>query len=127
VDLHRDVDLPFRTLDGAYQAPIEFTDIAAADKHKEAVLTLYLFVHYHLYFSTACLLRCHLSESLASTRKAIDATLTAYRLIEFPDTLAQYKERHRHYQNIKGHIDRVRRGDASKYPLAEQLIRLHEL
>lgn len=117
----------FPMLDGAYQAPLKFIDVKTEDEHKKTILSLFLFTHYHLYFSTVCLLRCHLSDSLGSTRKAIDATLTAYRLVEEPGTLAQYQERHRHFQNIKGYVAKVRRNDPAKYPLAEELVRLHEL
>jgi hypothetical protein len=68
---HPDLAKPFPMLDGAYQAPIKFIDVNINDEHKQALLALYLFTHYHLYFSMVCLLRCHLSDSLSSTRKAI--------------------------------------------------------
>ena len=124
---HTDIVQVFPKLDGAYQAPLGFIDIKIDDAHKQTVMALYLFTHYHLYFSTVCLLRCHLSDSLGSTRKAIDATLTAYRLIEEPATLEQYHQQHRHYQAIKSYMDRARRHDATKYPLAGRLIELHDL
>jgi hypothetical protein len=127
VKCHPDIAGPLPILDGAYQTPLRFIDVNMKDEHKQTVLALYLFTHYHLYFSTTCLLRCHLSDSLGSTRKAIDASLTAYRLIEEPQTLGQYYEGHRHFQNIKGFVARIRKHDATKYPLAAQLIALHEL
>jgi hypothetical protein len=103
-------------LDGTFQAPIPHLRIAANDEYSQTVLSLYLFTHYHLYLSTVMLLRCHLSDSLASTRKAIDATLTAYRLIVEPQTLEEYKSQHRHYQFIKGHIERRRKADPTLFP-----------
>lgn len=123
---HRDIEF-FPLLDGAYQAPIRFIDVNINDEHKKTILSLYLFTHYHLYFSTACLLRCHLSDSLGSTRKAIDATLTAYRLIDEPATLTQYHERHRNYQNIKSYMARQMTHDKTKFTLARELIKLHDL
>ena len=103
---HRDIVDIFPHLDGAYQAPLGYMDVNIKDEYRNTVLSLYLFTHYHLYFSTVSHLRCHLSDSLGSTRKAIDATLTAYRLIEEPDTLSQYHERHWSYQNIKSYVVR---------------------
>lgn len=90
---HVEIAKIFPHLDGAYQAPIGFIDVNIKDEHKKTILSLYLFTHYHLYFSTVCLLRCHISDSFGSTRKAIDATLTAYQLIEEPDTLPLYQQR----------------------------------
>lgn len=117
----------FPKLDGAYQAPMKFIDVNLKDEHKKTVLALYLYTHYHLYFSTVCLLRCHLSDSLASTRKAIDATLTAYRLIEEPGTLELYEKGDWSYKGIKRFVERARKKDKAKFPLAETLIPLHEL
>jgi hypothetical protein len=127
VKCHPEIAKAFPMLDGAYQTPIKFIDVKIDDEHKKTILALYFFTHYHLYFSTVCLLRCHLSDSLGSTRKAIDATLTAYRLIEEPATLGQYHQQHRNYQNIKAYIARTRKHDSKRYSLAAQLIEFHEL
>ena len=124
---HDDIAKMFPILDEAYQAPLGFIDIRAGDDYKNTILSLYLFTHYHLYFSTICLLRRHLSDSLASTRKAIDATLSAYRLIEEPATLLQYHERHRNYQNIKSYVLKQIEKDQTKFSLATELIKLHDL
>ncbi|MGH8771466.1 MAG: hypothetical protein ACREV2_09860 [Burkholderiales bacterium] len=77
VKCHAEIAKVFPILDDVYQAPIKLVDVNINDGHKRTVLALYVYTHYHLYFSTVCLLRCHLSDSLGSTRKAIDATLTA--------------------------------------------------
>ena len=126
VKCHRDIAQAFPKLDGAYQAPIKYIDVNIKDEHPKTVLALYSFIHYHLYLSTVMLLRCHLSDSLASTRKAIDATLTAYRLIAEPETLEEYKGQHRNYQFIKGYIERRKKKDAAQFPLAAPLIEFHE-
>lgn len=126
VKCNRDITF-FPSLDGAYQAPLKFIDVNINDEYKKTILSLYFFTHYHLYFSTACLLRCHLSDSLGSTRKAIDSTLTAYRLIDEPNTLSQYQERHKSYQNIKSYVSRQMKHDKTKFPLAREIIALHDL
>jgi len=126
VKCHRDIALAFPRLDGAYQAPIQHIEDNINNEHSQTVLALYLFTHYHLYLSTVMLLRCHLSDSLASTRKAIDATLTAYRLIAEPNTLEEYKSQHRNYQFIKGYIERKRKKDPAQFPIAGPLIEVHD-
>lgn len=124
---HADIAKMFPQLDGAFQAPLGFIDVNVEDEYKKTILSLYLFTHYHLYFSTVCLLRCHISDSLGSTRKAIDATLSAYRLIEYPDTLSLYQQRDWSYQNIKSYIAKQIKLDSTKFIHATQLIRLHDL
>jgi hypothetical protein len=130
----RDINA-FQNIDGLFQAPTTHIDIKVKDfeaftddeRHKITVVALYSFVHFHLYFSTTCLLRCHLSDSLASTRKAIDAALTAYKLIHEPKTLNEYVEGHYAYKFIKKHIDKARQKDKTLYPVAQPLIELHEI
>ena len=124
---HADIAKMFPILDGAYQAPLGFIDVNIKDEHKKTVLSLYLFTHYHLYFSTVCLLRCHISDSFGSTRKAIDATLTAYRLIEEPDTLPLYQQREWSYQSIKSHVVKKIKDDPTKFVHAAPLIELHDI
>lgn len=124
---HHDIADIFPHLDGVYQAPFEFIDINTQDEHKKTILSLCLFTHYQLYFSTVCHLRCHLSDSLGSTRKAIDATLTAYRLIAEPDTLSQYHDSHSDYQHIKSYVAKQMQLTPTSYPLAAELIKFHEL
>lgn len=126
VKCHRDIAIAFPKLDGAFQAPIKHIDININDEHPKTILALYLFTHYHLYLSTTLLLRCHLSDSLASTRKAIDATLTAYRLIIEPGTLEDYKNQHRDYQYIKHYVGRMRKDNLHAFPLAPPLLDVHD-
>lgn len=133
-NFHRDVHF-FREVDGLFQAPLPHIDVKVKDFDKLTpeelysitVMTLFLFTQFHLYLSTTLMLRCHLSDSLASTRKAIDATLTAYRLMRFPHTVADYNVGHKSYKFIKSTIDRESKQDASRYPLAGLLIEFHEL
>jgi hypothetical protein len=123
---HHDLDV-FAKIDAAFQVPISHITVDVRDIYRQTMLQLFLYVHGQMYFSVACLLRCHLSESLSSTRKAIDATLSAYRLIREPATLPLYHESHRSYQFIKRHIKTARATDESNYPLADPLLKVHDV
>lgn len=117
----------FARVDGHFQAPVKHVDVPAADNYGRMVVGLYLFAHYHLYLSFATMLRCHLSDSLASTRKAIDATLTVYRLHIDPATLQEYLDERGTYKFITRTIRRSREKDASTFPLAPPLLHLHDV
>jgi hypothetical protein len=117
----------FARVDGHFQSPIKHINVPAADNYGRMVIGLYLFTHYHLYLSFATILRCHLSDSLASTRKAIDATLTTYRLCVEPATLQEYLDEQQTYKFITRTIRKARKKDASKFPLAPPLLELHDL
>lgn len=112
----------FFNIDKIYQEPLKRLDIP---EDEFIVPQLYLFVHYHLYFSISCLLRSHLSECLNSMRKAIDASLTAYKLILVPELTEKYINRDNYFQHIKTNIQREIKNDKSKYPLAQTLLNLH--
>lgn len=114
----------FHELDSIFQEPLKRLDIPESES---LIPQLYLFVHFHLYFSTSCILRSHLSECFASVRKAIDATLSAYRIIIDPSTSEQYINRHKDFRFIKRYMENEARKDHSKYPLAQELIKLHEM
>lgn len=113
-------------LDDIFQSPIPRLRIPEEDEAGLLVGQLYLFVHFHLYFSVSCLLRSHLSESFSSTRKAIDASLTAYKIILEPETARRYIERDRYFQSIKSRLQNEIEKDSFKYPLAHILIKLHD-
>src|SRR6266705_5676497 len=116
----------FGQLDDILQSPIPRLRIPDEDEVGLLVGQLYLFVHFHLYFSVGCLLRSHLSESFSSTRKAIDASLTAYKVILVPETARRYIERDRYFQFIKASLQNEIKKNSSKYPLAHVLIKLHD-
>ena len=97
-NLRTEFDL-FSRLDGLYRTAIRN---ARADSPDDlVVLQLLLFVHYHYYNSTATLLRCHLSDALASMRTAIEAGLTAYRIIEDRPSQLQYVQRDKSFLSHK--------------------------
>jgi hypothetical protein len=113
----------FYNIDRLYQEPIKRLVVS---KDNIIIPQLYLFVHFHLYFSMSCLLRSHLSECLASMRKAIDASLSAYKIILEPLFSEKYLDRDKYFQFIKGSLQREIGKDSSKYPLAHALITIHE-
>lgn len=114
----------FYNLDRIYQEPLKRLVVSSGSV---VVPQLYLFVHFHLYFSMSCLLRSHLSETLSSMRKAIDASLCAYKIILEPDSAVYYLNRDKYFQFIKSNIQRETKKDSSLYPLAHDLIKIHDM
>ena len=112
----------FHNVDQIYQAPLGRLCVG---EDEAVVPQLYLFVHFHLYFSVTCILRSHLSEALSSTRKAIDAALSAYALILDPDKTTAYLERDKYFRAIKANIQRRLEKDESSFPLARELLNIH--
>ncbi|MCF8043184.1 MAG: hypothetical protein K9K65_16910 [Desulfarculaceae bacterium] len=123
INFKADFDL-FYELDGIYQAPISSF---LGTEGEELVPTLYLFVHFHLYFTTSCLLRSHLSEALVSLRKAIDAGLTAYAILLDPGKAEAYVNRDKFFLHIKANVQTAITKDAAAYPLAQNLIQIHDM
>jgi hypothetical protein len=115
----------FLSLDYIYQEP--FKRLIVSEKNELMPFNLLRFIHFHLYFSISCLIRYHLFESLASVRKSIDAGLTAYKLILEPETTEKYLKRDKYFQFIKSYIQDEIKKDSTKYPLANELIKLHDL
>ena len=131
---HADMNV-FSVLDSIYQKPVGLVNIkvadknnlTAAEKHKTAILSLYLFVHYHMYSAVATYMRCHLSDSLSQTTKAIDASFTAARLMRHPDTLEGYFSSDWVYKNIKKHVSKANEKTETEYPHTGPLVKMHEL
>ena len=121
VNFRSEFDL-FYNIDRIYQEPIKRLIVSSENV---IVPQLYLFVHFHLYHSISCLLRSHLSENLSSLRKAIDASLCAYKVILEPDSATAYLDRDKYFQFIKSNIQREIEKDSSLYPLAHNLIKMH--
>jgi len=114
----------FYNLDRIFQEPLRRMNVSSGSV---IVPQLYLFVHFHLYFSASCLFRCHLSETLSSLRKAIDASLCAYKMIMKPESERDYLERNRYFQFIKSNIQREIKEDTFLYPLVHDLLSIHDM
>lgn len=121
VNFRSEFDL-FYSIDRIYQEPLKRLIVSSENV---IVPQLYLFVHFHFYHSISCLLRSHLSETLSSLRKAIDASLCAYKVILEPDSSTAYLDRDKYFQFIKSNIQREIKKDSSLYPLAHDLIKMH--
>ena len=119
-NFRKEFDL-FYNVDRIYQEPLRRLIISEDDV---LVPQLYLFVHFHLYFSISTLLRSHLSECLASMRKAIDATLSAYKTIFEPKYSEKYINRDKYFQFSKSNMQKEIKKNSSKYPLAHELIKI---
>ncbi|MDQ7954759.1 MAG: hypothetical protein RET84_02565 [Pseudomonadota bacterium] len=91
------------------------------------VAQLYNFVHAQYLSALSNLLRLHVGESMGNLRKAVDATLTAYELLLYPEKLPMYLAREWHFRTIKSRIERARKGDPKKYPLAAGLLEMHDM
>lgn len=113
----------FKILDEIVRGALDKVDIPEPD---EVIGTLFVFVHSQYYFAVSALLRGNISEALNSTRRAIDATLSTYKIIDDPSEAENYKSRGGTFKNIKRDIKTERQSDTKKYPLAELLIQMHE-
>ena len=92
---HRTEFEMFSRLDALYRTAFRDGRVDSADDL--IIPQLLLLVHYHYYYSAATLLRCHLSDALASMRTAIEAGLTAYRIIEDRPSQLKYVQRDRSF------------------------------
>ncbi len=96
------------------------------DNEEPIILNLYMYVQYHYYFTFVTFLRQHISDSMFSLRKAIDAALTVYLIIEEPKEVYNYLEKDNKFKYIKNTIKTIRSKDPNKFPLAKDLILYHE-
>ena len=94
--------------------------------HESVIWSLMYFVHFNFYFSISTFMRGHCTEAFNPIRRAIDAGLTAYLIIEDNDSAKDYLNGGRRFINVKQTIRNERTSNPSKYPLAKGLIELHE-
>jgi hypothetical protein len=110
----------FSHLDGLYRTAID--NACAEDEEDLIIFQLLLFVHYHLYHSAATLLRCHMSDALASMRTAIEAGLAAYRIIDDRQSQLQYVLRSKSLQSHKRFFKKAWETEPEAFPLAHPLL-----
>jgi len=112
----------FYAIDYLYKKPLQ--RLSAHDR--ETVLArLFHFVHAQLYFSLNCLFRSHLVEFLAAIKKAVEASLKAYKILMDQDSAPNGPEENRFqdiFQEMRVEILRNR----SRYPLAPDLVKIYE-
>jgi hypothetical protein len=97
------------------------------DEDEVVIFQLLTFTHYHFLFSTACMMRCHLSEAFASARIAIDAALNAAQVIHDRASQTAYAKREKPFDNFARYLGNLIK-DKKPLPhrLAETLFTLHK-
>jgi hypothetical protein len=106
-------------------------DAATAEKNVDendmAVFQLLTFTHYHFLFSSACLMRCHLSEAFASARAAIDGALVAAQIIHDRASQVAYTKREKPFDNFARYLGNlIKDKKPSPHRLVPDLIGLHK-
>jgi hypothetical protein len=111
-------------LQGLYSAPMSNISVG---ENEFVLFQLLTFTHYHFLYALACHMRCHLSESFASARAAIDAALIAAQIIDDRASQVAYAQRtkpfdklNRHYKNL------IRDKKPLPHALVPDLIALHD-
>lgn len=99
----------------------------SASENELVIFQLLAFTHYHFLFSTACLMRCHLSEAFASARAAIDAALIGACIIENRSLQVAYAKRENPFDKLNRHLrNLVRDKKPLPHRLIPELLRVHD-
>lgn len=96
------------------------TDVKS-NENEVTILQLLAFTHYHFLFASTCLMRCHLSESFASVRAAIDGALIAAQIIHDRDSQADYIKKIGPFENFTRYLGNLTRDGK---PLPHRLVPL---
>jgi hypothetical protein len=88
-------------LQGLYDAA---TANMTVNENEVVIFQLLTFTHYHFLFSTACMMRCHLSEAFASARVAIDAALIAAQIIHDRASQIAYVKKEKPFDNFARYL-----------------------
>jgi hypothetical protein len=111
-------------IQGLYDAA---TAEKSVDKNDMAVFQLLTFTHYHFLFSTACLMRCHLSEAFASARAGIDGALVGAQIIHDRASQVAYTKREKPFDNFARYLGNlIKDKKPLPHPLVPDLFSLHK-
>ena len=114
----------FSHVHGLYRPAMSNVNVT---ENEAVIFQLITFIHYHLLFSTSCLIRCHLSEAFASARAAIDAALIGAMIIKDRSLQVAYAKRERPFDKLNRHLRNFVR---DKKPLPHhhvgELLKLHD-
>jgi len=109
---------------GLYDAATAEKSVAEDDM---AVFQLLSFTHYHFLFSTACLMRCHLSEAFASARAGIDGALVGAQIIHDRASQVAYTKREKPFDNFARYLGNlIGANKPLPHPLVPDLFSLHK-
>src|ERR1700722_2878513 len=112
-------------LEGLYKAAMSWKTVPENDF---VIFQLLTFTHYHLLYTLACQMRCHLSEAFASTRSAIDGALIAAYIINDRAAQVAYAKREKPFDNFSRHLGNlIKDGKPLPHPLMPTLIRQQKL
>lgn len=112
-----------RRVDSLYRHPRPYLNVPET---LSPISSMLLFCHFQMYMTFTNYMRCHLTYALVGVRKAIDAALTAYVLIEHPGRMPDYKAMHNNFRYIKKYVHRLHTADPAVYPIADVLLKTHE-
>lgn len=121
--LHQELNV-FAQVDALYRRALAVGK--AADQATVPVQML-LHCHYRLYHALAALLRSHVSDAYASLRTAIEAGLHAYRAVEGDGAAEPGKGRDTSFVYTIAAIRSERAKNKKALPLAESLLKVHDL
>jgi hypothetical protein len=111
-------------IQGLYEAAMSEKSVDESDM---AVFQMLTFTHYHFHFSTASLMRCHLSEAFASVRTAIDAALVGAQLIYDRASQVAYVKREKPFDNYARYLGNlIKDGKPLPHRLVPDLFKLHK-
>jgi hypothetical protein len=111
-------------LQGLYSAAMSDMEVGP---NEFVIFQLLTFTHYHFLFSTASLMRCHLSEAFASVRTAIDAALIAAQIIHDRASQVAYVKREKPFDKLMRHYKNlIRDGKPLPHRLIQLLVELHD-
>ncbi len=111
--------------EGLYKAAMSFKSSAQDDF---VIFQLLTFTHYHFLFSTACQMRCHLSEAFASARSAIDGALIAAHIIHDRAAQVAYAKREKPFDNFARYLGNlIKDKKPLPHPLVPALFKQHKL
>ena len=111
-------------MQGLYEAAMSNMTVPENDM---AVFQMLTFTHYHFLFSTACFMRCHLSEAFASARAAIDGALVGAQIIHDRASQIAYTRREKPFDNFARYLGNLMKsGKELPHALVPALVDLHK-
>jgi len=97
------------------------------DEQNIIIIQLLTITLYHFLFSSACYMRCHMSEAFSSVRAAIDAALITAQVIHDRSSQAAYFTRTKRFDKLIRHFKNfIKDNKPLPSPLIEWLITQHD-
>lgn len=114
----------YNQLQGLYNAVLRNMTSKEDD---QVIFQLLILTHYHLLYSTANMMRCHLSDAYASVRIAVDAALIASCIIEDRSLQVAYAKREKPFDKLNRHLKNlIKANKPLPHRLIPELIKIHD-